>query len=100
MNAKNLPFLCRTLATAFEIVCFASALSAQVANNTALVGNVVDPTGSPVAGATVTAVNTGTAVVYHGTTNGEGFYSIGFISPGTYDISVEETGFATIKKTG
>jgi hypothetical protein len=39
-------------------------LHAQVANNTALVGAVVDPSGAPVSGAKVTAVNEATQVTY------------------------------------
>jgi hypothetical protein len=43
-------------------------LHAQVANNTALVGAVVDPSGAPVSGAKVTAVNEATQVTYPGVT--------------------------------
>jgi hypothetical protein len=73
---------------------------AQVANNTALVGNVVDASGLPVTDAQVTAVNEETKVIYPGKTNGEGHYSITFIVPGTYDITVEQPGFAKLTKTG
>ena len=72
----------------------------QVANNTALVGNVVDAAGLPVSGAKVTAVNEETKVVYPGKTNGDGYYSIAFIAPGTYDIAVNSPGFVELKKTG
>ena len=75
-------------------------LQAQIANNTALVGNVVDQSGAPVAGAKVTATNEGTKVAYPGTTNSAGFYSITFITPGTYDITVIQQGFNSITKTG
>jgi hypothetical protein len=51
-------------------------LHAQVANNTALVGAVVDPSGAPVSGAKVTALNEATQVTYPGVTNTEGYYSI------------------------
>ena len=82
------------------IVLVGSMSQAQVANNTALVGAVVDPSGAPVAGAKVTAVNEGTQVTYPGTTNAEGNYSITFIVPGTYDITVEQSGFSKLTKTG
>jgi hypothetical protein len=78
----------------------ALALKAQVANNTALVGTVTDPSGNVVSGATVTAINEATKVVYPGTTNGQGYYSIQFIVPGTYDIRVTQSGFTTLTKTG
>lgn len=82
------------------ILFIGGMLHAQVANNTALVGNVVDQSGAPIAGAKVTAINEGTKVAYPGTTNAEGFYSITFITPGTYDITVIQPGFTTFTKTG
>lgn len=85
------------------VLCFTSGamwVHAQVANNTALVGNVLDPTGSPVAGVKVIAVEEQTKVVYPGSTNASGYYSITFIQPGVYDISVEQSGFSHITKTG
>ncbi len=66
---------------------------AQVANNTSLVGTVVDSTGQVVAGAHVTGTNQATKVTYSGDTNGEGYYSIPYVAPGTYDVSVEMNGF-------
>jgi hypothetical protein len=83
-----------------SIVAFATSMQAQVANNTALVGTVLDSSGSAVAGAKVTAVEESTKVVYPGTTNAQGFYSIKFIAPGTYDITVEQTSFSKLTKTG
>ncbi|MBS1822842.1 MAG: TonB-dependent receptor [Acidobacteria bacterium] len=75
-------------------------LHAQVADNTALVGTLTDPTGSVVSGAKITATNRDTKVVYTGTSNAEGFYSIPFVSPGTYDINVDTSGFRKMKATG
>ena len=83
-----------------KLLLFAMALSlscllnAQLANNTALVGTVTDPSGGVVAGAKVVAVNHDTHLEYLATTNAEGYYSIPFINPGTYDISVGMTGFS------
>jgi hypothetical protein len=68
-------------------------LPAQVSNNTALVGTVTDPSGSVVSGAKVVGTNVNTKVQYTGTTNAEGYYSIPFVSPGTYDVAVEAPGF-------
>jgi hypothetical protein len=76
------------------------ALMAQVANNTSLVGTVTDPTSGVIAGAHVVGVNRDTKVSYSGDTNGEGYYSIPFVAPGTYDISVEKTGFKKITASG
>lgn len=68
-------------------------LPAQVSNNTSLVGTVVDPSGGVVVGAKVVGVNVGTKVAYPGTTNAEGFYSIPFVAPGTYNVTVQAPGF-------
>src|SRR5271154_6230979 len=76
------------------------SVPAQVSNNTAVVGTVLDSAGSALAGAKVTAVEESTGVVYPGTTNEQGYYSIKFIPPGTYDITVEQTGFTKLTKTG
>jgi len=75
-------------------------LRAQAADNTSLVGTVTDPTGSVVVGAKVVGTNRDTRVEYAGTTNTEGFYSIPFVSPGTYDITVEMKGFKKVTSTG
>ena len=75
-------------------------MRAQVANNTSLVGTVVDSSGSPVSGSQVTAVEENTKVKSTVRTNGNGYYAITFILPGTYDITVEESGFKKITKTG
>src|SRR5579859_4028212 len=90
----------RSLVTVIAVILGGVSGRAQVANNTVLVGNVVDPAGLPVAGAKVTAVNEETKVVYPGKTNGDGYYSIAFIVPGTYDVTVDSPGFVVLKKTG
>ena len=75
-------------------------LFAQVANQTALVGTVTDQSGSVVPNAKVTGTNVDTKVDYTGTTNAEGYYSIPYVSPGTYNITVEDPGFSRIITTG
>ncbi|QNI30589.1 TonB-dependent receptor [Alloacidobacterium dinghuense] len=97
---KRLFLLCIRPVAVVGIFLIGGMLRAQVANNTALVGTVVDPTGAPISGANVTAVNEETKVVYPGATNAEGYYSITFIVPGTYDIAVEQSGFNKLTKTG
>jgi hypothetical protein len=88
-------FLC-----CFALVISPFLLRAQVANNTSLVGTVTDSTGSVVAGANVIGVNRDTKVSYTGTTNPEGYYSIPFVAPGTYDISFEQAGFKKVVSQG
>ena len=78
---KRIFLLCMRLVAVGGIVLMGSMLEAQVANNTSLVGAVVDQSGAPVVGAKVTAVNEDTHVTYPGGTNAEGYYSITFIAP-------------------
>lgn len=81
-------------------IAFSAVLGAQVSNNTSLVGTVTDASGAAVQGARVTAVNTATKVSYGGTTNGQGFYQIQFVQPGTYDITVEQSGYSKVLSRG
>ena len=90
-------FLSRLLSICL-FVCF--SLSAQVANNTSLVGTVTEASGGAVAGAKVTAVNTASNDTYNAETNEEGYYAITFIREGTYQITVEKAGFTKSVQKG
>ncbi len=72
----------------------------QIANNTSLVGTVLDAAGNVVVGAKVMAVEESTKVKYSAVTNTTGAYSITFIATGTYSITVEQNGFKQSTKTG
>ncbi len=90
----------RFIATTTLVVCLSLPLSAQLANTTALVGNVTDQGGAAMPGAAVTAVNEGTHDTYSALTNAEGYYNFQFVKIGTYSITAEEKGFQTVRKTG
>src|SRR5580700_1871204 len=78
----------------------AGTAAAQLATTTALVGTVTDPSGKSVAGAKVTAVENGTHDTYTANTNEQGYYSIEFVRVGTYSVTVEQSGFQMVTKTG
>ncbi len=78
---------------------FSAAANAQIATSTSLVGTVTDSSGKTVAGAKVTAVNTGTLDAYTATTSEQGSYRMEFVRVGTYSVTVERTGFQKIDKT-
>ncbi|MGH9671821.1 MAG: carboxypeptidase regulatory-like domain-containing protein, partial [Bryobacteraceae bacterium] len=63
-------------------------------------GNVLDPSGAPVAGATVAAINTGTSFKLQTTTNELGFFEFLSKVSGMYDIEVEAKGFKKLRQTG
>jgi hypothetical protein len=92
--------IARILATTTLVVCLGLPLRAQLANTTALVGNVADQEGAAMSGVTVTAVNEGTHDTYTAVTNAEGYYNIQFIRIGTYTVTAAESGFQTMRQTG
>jgi hypothetical protein len=67
--------------------------AAQVATGD-ITGRVLDPSGSVVPGATVSARNTGTGLTRAVTTNSDGDYTIPQLPPGIYEITVEGRGFS------
>jgi hypothetical protein len=79
---------------------FAISAHAQLATTTSLVGTVTDSSGKLVAGAKVTATETGTLDKYSATTNGQGNYTFEFVRVGVYSITVEQTGFQRVIETG
>ena len=61
----------------------------------AISGNVTDATGASVAGAIVTATNTGTGVKFHALADSTGSYHITQLPPGSYSMEVVSAGFST-----
>lgn len=61
-----------------------------------ITGIVADPTGAPVPGATVTVVNAATNVTVTTRSNESGSYVTPFLNPGTYEFSVEASGFKKV----
>lgn len=83
----------KTLVCSLVLLLSPLFLRAQIANNTSLVGTVLDASGKTIAGAKVKAVEEATKVSYNTTTNAEGYYTVSFIQPGVYDVTVEQAGF-------
>lgn len=75
-------------------VCFATSAIAQSPTG-AIEGQVVDPTGAVVKGATVTVTEKATNRNFTVTTTDEGFYSVRSLPPGVYSVKVEQSGFST-----
>src|SRR5437879_2143354 len=61
-------------------------------------GTVVDSSGLPMPGVTLTLTNQATNVVRVVQTNEVGLYVISAIPPGTYDLKAELTGFRTVER--
>ena len=69
---------------------------AQNAQGT-IVGHVVDPTGAVVPGARVTIRNVNTGIVNTIKTNAAGNYTVPYLNPGDYTISISAHGFSSQK---
>src|SRR5262245_20051447 len=65
-----------------------------------ILGQVTDSTGAVVPNATVTAVREGTQQTYTAHTSSGGDYSIPYVQPGIYAITVEATGFKKASRGG
>jgi hypothetical protein len=72
---------------------------AQEAGGT-IVGTVTDPSGAALASANVTIKNVATGVARNSTTNEDGVYTAPNLIPGTYEITITATGFATTEVQG
>ena len=58
-----------------------------------IIGQITDPSGAPIPNATIMAVQQGTNRIFTATTNTSGVYSIDFVQPGQYKVTVEAQGF-------
>ena len=65
-----------------------------------LVGNVADPSGNALAGATVTATEIQTGTVHTQATNSAGEYGFRDLTPGVYKVQVAAPGFSNVEQTG
>jgi hypothetical protein len=61
----------------------------------AITGTITDPSGAPIAGATVTATDSDRGTTWPATTNGEGIYNLLRLPVGIYALKVEAKGFDT-----
>ena len=88
-------FICVMLALA------AASLTASAQDfRGAITGRVLDSSGGRMPGVTVTATNTDTNVTSSSVTNGEGDYSILFLTPGPYAVTAELSGFKKVSRPG
>ena len=65
-----------------------------------LTGDVTDTSGAKIANADVSATDVTTHFTTRTKTNGSGGYSIPFLTPDTYEVTVEVSGFRPETRTG
>ncbi len=88
----------RVLVVSLALV-WAPGAEAQVLYGSIL-GNVTDPSGGVLAGATVRITNRGTGVTSQVLTSDTGSYTFTNVAAGTYDLTVTQSGFATYAQRG
>jgi outer membrane receptor protein involved in Fe transport len=93
----NLPSLTRSIL--ILLLCGATGF-AQSGNEGSVEGTVTDPSGAVIPGATVKARHVGTSAVVTATTNEHGIFRFLVLPVGTYEISAERSGFATLIHNG
>ncbi len=81
------------------LTLFCTQLPAQTLYGT-LVGNITDPSGLPVANASVRAVNSGTGLERETKTNERGGFQFSDLPPGSYELTVRGESFAPFTTTG
>src|SRR5262245_36885835 len=85
-----------------SLVLFAAMVAAAGAQDFrgAITGRVTDESGGALPGVTVTATNVATNVASSTTTGGVGDYNILYLTPGTYSVSAELSGFKKLVREG
>src|SRR6059058_3565680 len=86
-----------------RIICIFVAFSATLFGQASgrITGSVMDASGAPVAGATVHLNMAGAAsVLANTTTSSDGLFSFAAVQAGSYDLSVENAGFAKFTARG
>jgi hypothetical protein len=96
--------LCRLMLSGFLLAAMFVGLmphsaEAQVLYGS-LIGNVTDPTGNAIAGASVDAADTATNTIRTTTTNGSGAFQFTDLTPGTYTLSITANTFAKVVSEG
>lgn len=87
-----------TLTTALMIICLTRTTGSSQTITATLTGEIKDQAGAVVPGALVTATSVDTGQAKTATTNDDGNYTIPFLQPGTYNVTVEKSGFANQRR--
>src|SRR5690242_1315718 len=81
------------------LIVFASVASAQVGSST-ITGRVTDATGAVVPRVNVAIIQTDTNFKFAAVTNEDGLYRVPSLSPGSYRITFEASGFKRVVRDG
>jgi len=88
----------RPLAVLSAVILACSLLLGQ--STSGIQGTILGPRRTTVAGAAITIRNTSTGVGRSEKSDGSGYFVAELLPPGKYDVTVEASGFRTVRKTG
>src|SRR6266436_9057453 len=86
----------RSLLRIFVLALCALPMHGQTANTGAIAGTVSDPSGALVAGAALVVKSQATQEERDRRTDDEGNFSVPFLTPGNYDLTVRAPGFESL----
>ncbi|MGH9940502.1 MAG: TonB-dependent receptor domain-containing protein, partial [Blastocatellia bacterium] len=89
--------LCKAFALVLFMLVCGRVASAQQAT---LTGRIADSKEAVIAGAGVKVTNLDTGITRQVETNSEGFFTVPFLQPGNYRVTVEANGFKTTTRDG
>jgi hypothetical protein len=90
--SRTLRFITLLVVVAFLLGSMAPGTPAQNAAGR-IIGNVTDPSGASISGATVTVTNVATQVAQQAVTDKDGYFQVLAIPIGTYSVAFEKDGF-------
>jgi hypothetical protein len=79
------------------LVCAPGVWAQSESINATIRGRITDPSGEPVAGTTVLAVNSATGYARTVSTGDDGYYVVPTLPVGTYALTVTKDGFSTLR---
>src|SRR6266567_3400082 len=91
--------LAHLLCSSMILIAIGAITTFAQTGTSSITGTVLDVNGAAVPGATVTALNEATGVVYTQTSNDSGLYSFSSLPVGVYTVTVEKQGFKKFQKT-
>ncbi|GIU78741.1 MAG: hypothetical protein KatS3mg005_1979 [Bryobacteraceae bacterium] len=86
----------RICACSVVVLCFSTVFGQEF--RASILGQVLDPSGLPVAGVKIRATKIDTGVSRETETTAEGFYTLPGLDPGRYNVVYTKEGFQTVRR--
>jgi hypothetical protein len=100
MEKTRMPVFTKALLPILGFWFGATLITAQSITSGDVTGTITDATGGAIPNAAVTLTNMNTNVVQRATAGTDGTYRFAFVPPGTYKVSVSQSGFRSAERSG